>query len=175
LDFLHDEIGIDEIKERVKNPTKGLKIAAHYGCHLIRSHQIGRPDDSENPQKLENLIKVLGAYAEDYNEKLKCCGSPIMINHQESALTKTGEKLKAIIDNGFDCLTHMCPWGHRILDAKQESAGKTIGASVNLPVLYFTQLLGLAMGLEKEKLGFDLNLSPIDTLIDKLEKSSKED
>ncbi|MCK4614080.1 MAG: CoB--CoM heterodisulfide reductase iron-sulfur subunit B family protein, partial [Thermoplasmata archaeon] len=110
LDLLHDEIGVDEIKKHVKNPIKYLKVAAHYGCHLIRPHQIGRPDDSENPQKLENLLKAIGATTGDYNEKLKCCGSPIMIIHQESPLAKAGEKLKAIKEHGFDALTHMCPW-----------------------------------------------------------------
>jgi len=164
LDLLHDEIGVEEIQKQVKNPIGGLKIAAHYGCHLIRPHKIGRPDDSENPQKLENLLEAIGALTEDYTEKLKCCGAPINVNLTESALTKTGQKLKAVQNHSFDALTNICPWGHRMMDGKQDNAGQTIGDSLSIPVVYYTQLLGLAMGIERSKLGLDLNMSPIDKL-----------
>ncbi len=164
LDLLHDEIGCDKIKERVKDPLEGVKIAAHYGCHLIRPHQLDRPDDSENPLKMENLLKAIGAEVEDYTEKLNCCGAPIHINLPESALTKTGQKIKAVQDREFDALAHLCPWGQRMLDGKQEDAGQTIGESISLPVFYYTQLLGMVMGIDEKKLGLELNKSPVDQM-----------
>ena len=164
LDLLHDEIGIDKIKEQIKESLEGLNIAAHYGCHLIRPNDIPRPDHSENPQKLETLLKAIGAKSDHYNEKLDCCGAHIFVNEQESALTKTGQKLEAVQKHGFDGMTTMCPWGQRMFDAKQDSAGQTVGASLSVPVIYYIQLLGLAMGKEPEKLGLHLNKSPVDKL-----------
>ncbi|MCK5258400.1 MAG: CoB--CoM heterodisulfide reductase iron-sulfur subunit B family protein, partial [Thermoplasmatales archaeon] len=90
VDLLHDHIGVEKIKKHVKKPLDGLKIATHYGCHLIRPSEIGRPVDSENPQKMEAVLKILGAEPLDYAEKLDCCGAPILANLPESALTKTG-------------------------------------------------------------------------------------
>ncbi len=164
LDLLHDKIGIEEIKKHITHPIKELKIAAHYGCHLIRPADVGRPDDSENPQKFEHILRAIGANTEDYTEKLNCCGAPIMITHPESALTKTAQKLKAVQEHAFNALATLCPWGHRMFDTKQSNASQTIGETLNMPVLYLTQLLGLAMGIEPSKLGLELNLSPIEQL-----------
>ena len=164
VDLLHDVIGIEEIKKRVKNPLKDLKLATHYGCHLIRPSEIGRPVDSENPQKMETILTALGAECAYYPEKLDCCGAPIDVNLPESALTKTGQKLQAIQDHGFNGLVDVCPWCHKMFDARQGKAGETVATKLDVPVLYLTQLLGLAFNVKKEKLGLDLNLSPIDKL-----------
>jgi len=164
VDLLHDIIGVEEIKNRVKNPLKDLKLATHYGCHLIRPSEIGRPVDSENPQKMETILTALGAECSYYPEKLDCCGAPIDANLPESALTKTGQKLQAVQDHGIDALVDVCPWCHKMFDVRQGKAGETVAAKLDVPVLYLTQLLGLALGVKKEKLGLDLNLSPIDKL-----------
>lgn len=164
LDLLHDEIGVDEIEEHVEEPLDDLKIATHYGCHLVRPNDIPRPDDSENPQKLEDLLRAIGADTEDYVEKLNCCGAQIMVNHSESGLTKTGQKLQAVQEHGFEGLTTTCPWGHRMLDTKQDSAAKTLGEDLDVPVVYFIQLIGVTMGIDEKKLGLELNLSPIDKI-----------
>ena len=164
VDLLHDHIGIDEIKKHVKKPLAGLKVATHYGCHLIRPSEIGRPVDSENPQKMETILKVLGAESLDYPEKLDCCGAMLSANLPESALTKTGQKLQKVQEQGFDVFVDVCPWCHRMFDSKQVKAGETVAAKLEMPVVYLTQLLGLALGVKKEKLGLELNLSPVDKL-----------
>ncbi len=164
LDLLHDKVGTDKLKEKVVKPLDELNIAAHYGCHLIRPNDIPRPDDSENPQKLETLLDAIGAKSEYYNEKLNCCGAHILVNEPESALTKTGQKLEAIQAHGFDGMATMCPWGQRMFDSKQDSAGQTVGSSLDVPVIYFIQLLGIAMGKEPADMGLDLNKSPVDKL-----------
>ena len=164
VDLLHDIIGVEEIKNRVKNPLKNLKLATHYGCHLIRPSEIGRPVDSENPQKMERILTALGAETAEYPEKLDCCGALLQINLDESALTKSGQKLKAVQEHGFDGLVDVCPWCHKMFDARQTKAGETVAAKLDLPVLYLTQLLGLALGVKKEKLGLELNLSPVNKL-----------
>jgi heterodisulfide reductase subunit B len=165
VDLLHDHIGLETIKKHVKKPLTGLKFATHYGCHLIRPSEIGRPADSENPTKMEEILKALGAETvEYYPEKLDCCGGILQINLPESALTKTGQKLKAVQEYGFDGLVDVCPWCHRMYDARQVKAGETVATKLEVPVFYLTQLLGLALGVNKEKLGLDLNLSPVDKI-----------
>ena len=164
VDLLHDHIGLDEIKKQVKKSLSGLKVATHYGCHLIRPSEIGRPVDSENPQKMETILNVLGAETLDYPEKLDCCGAMLSANLPESALTKTGQKLQKVQEQGFDVFVDVCPWCHRMFDSKQVKAGETVAAKLGIPVVYLTQLLGIALGVKKEKLGLELNLSPVDKL-----------
>jgi len=164
VDLIHDKVGLEKIKELVKKPLKEIKIASHNGCHLIRPSEIGRPDDSENPQKLDNILKSLGANVLDYPEKLDCCGGLLTANLPESALTKTGQKLKGIQDQGFDVFIDTCPWCHRQYDSKQTKAGETVAAKLDVPVLYLTQIIGLSFGISKYKLGLDLNQSPVEKL-----------
>ena len=165
VDLLYDKIGLETIKKHVKKPLSGLKFATHYGCHLIRPSELGRPVNSENPTKMEEILNALGAETVNYYpEKLDCCGGILQINLLESALTKTGQKLKAIQEYGFSGLVDVCPWCHRMYDARQTKAGETVATKLEVPVFYLTQLLGLAFGIKKEKLGLDLNLSPVDKL-----------
>ncbi|MCK4364783.1 MAG: CoB--CoM heterodisulfide reductase iron-sulfur subunit B family protein [Thermoplasmatales archaeon] len=164
IDLIHDKIGIEKIKKLVKKPLKDLKVATHNGCHLIRPSEIGRPDDSENPQKMDKILKAVGANPLDYPEKLDCCGGLLTANLPEAALTKTGQKLKGVQDQGFDAFIDTCPWCHRQYDSKQTKAGETVAAKLDVPVLYLTQILGLSFGISKDKLGLDLNLSPVEKL-----------
>jgi len=164
LDLLHDIVGIDTIKEKAKKPLKDLKVATHYGCHLIRPSECGRPDDSENPQKMEKILEAIGAKPLYYPEKLDCCGGLLTANLPESALTKTGQKLQKVQEQGFDAFVDVCPWCHRQYDSKQTKAGETVAAKLEVPVFYLSQLLGLSFGISKDRLGFDLNLSPVDKI-----------
>ena len=164
VDLLHDIVGIENIKKQVKTSLNGLKLATHYGCHLIRPSEIGRPVNAENPQKMDKILKAVGANPLDYPEKLDCCGGLLTANLPESALTKTGQKLKGVQDQGFDAFIDTCPWCHRQYDSKQTKAGETVAAKLDVPVLYLTQILGLSFGISKDKLGLDLNLSPVEKL-----------
>lgn len=164
VDLLHDRIGIEEIVKHVKKPLKDIKLATHYGCHAIRPKEIGRPVDSEHPMKMEAILSALGAETAEYPEKLDCCGGLLQINLDESALAKAGQKLKAVHEHGFDGLVDVCPWCHKMFDARQTKAGETVAAKLDLPVFYLTQLLGLAFGVKKEKLGLEFNLSPVDKI-----------
>jgi heterodisulfide reductase subunit B len=164
VDLLYDLIGIEKIKEQVKRPLTGLKIAAHYGCHILRPSEIGRPDDSENPQKIEGILKALGAEPINYSSKLDCCGAPLLANLPESALTKTGQKLQAIQEQNIQALVDVCPWCHKMFDNRQTKAGEMVATKLEVPVLYLTQLLGLAMGISNDKLGLELNLSPVEKI-----------
>ena len=164
-DLFYDNIGIEKIKKLIKKPFKHLKFATHYGCHCIRPKELGRPDDSENPIKMEAILEAIGASSLDYPERLDCCGGLLQMNHDETALTKSGEKLKAVQDHGADGLVNVCPWCHKMFDARQKKAGETVAVKLSVPVFYLTQLIGLSLGISKEKLGLDLNQSPIQNIL----------
>jgi heterodisulfide reductase subunit B len=169
LEVLHDVVGVEKIQSAVSRPLKGLKLATHYGCHALRPGEIEILDDSEDPRYFEELIAPLGAKVEDYPERLDCCGQGLAITTGKTALTISGAKLKAIQDRGFDAVVTVCPFCMKMLDAKQNAIRVTTKIDISLPVLYYTQLLGLAMGISAEKLGLNLNLSPVGEILKKLE------
>jgi heterodisulfide reductase subunit B len=111
---------------------------------------------------------VLGAESVDYAEKLDCCGAALTYSHVDSALSLAGSKLKALQGLAVDGLVVSCPDCGMMFDSKQKDAAATIGAKLNLPVLYYTQLLGLALNIEQDKLGLHLNQSPADQLLAKI-------
>jgi len=169
LQVLHDVVGVDKIRSAVSGPLRGLKLATHYGCHALRPGDFEILDDSEDPRYLEELIVALGAEVEDYPERLDCCGQGLAITTGKTALTISGAKLKAIKDRGFDAVVTVCPFCMKMLDSKQNAIRVTTQTDISLPVLYYTQLLGLAMGISAEKLGLNLNLSPVGEIVKKLE------
>jgi len=168
IDLLHDIVGLETIKKAVAKLVKGLKLASHVGCQILRYTDLGRVDDAENPKKLDDLIAALGAESVDYNEKLDCCGLHLMYSHVDSALSLAGGKLKAVQALNVDGLVVSCPDCALMFDAKQKDAGATVGAKLGLPVVYYTQLLGLALGVDQQKLGLHLNQSPVKQLLSKV-------
>jgi len=169
LEVLHDQVGVDRIREQVTRPLKGLKLAAYYGCHILRPSKLGRPDDSENPHKLEELIEALGARSGDYPDRLECCGAALLVSSNKTALTMTGLRLRSIQGQGFDGVATVCPYCHKMLDTKQALSRSLLkDKELSLPVFYYTQLLGLAIGADRERLGLELNLSPVDKVLSRV-------
>lgn len=167
IDFLHDFVGLDNIKKAVQKPLKGLKLATHVGCQIIRYSDLGRIDDAENPRKLDELVRALEAETVDYAEKLDCCGAALMLSHPDSALSLAGTKINALQNLAVDGLIVSCPDCGLMFDSKQKDAETTVGAKLNLPILYYTQLLGLSLNFEQEKLGLHLNQSPVNKILSK--------
>ena len=146
VDLLHDHVGIEEIIKRIKKPFDDLKIATHYGCNLIRPASIGRPVDSENPQKMESILHTLGVKTGEYAEKLDCCGGPLLVNLPETSLAKTGQKLQAIFEQGFDGMTLACPWCHKMFDSKQKKGLRNGRIKGKGPRLLYHPALGNSNG-----------------------------
>lgn len=168
VNFLHDIIGIDAVREAVERPLTGIRLVSHSGCHILRPSKILNVDDPERPKKLDELIRALGAEALEYPENLDCCGAGLLLSHPESAISLSAAKLKAIQEHGVDGLVDSCPSCHMMLDARQEAGARAIGHKLSLPVLYYTQLLGLSMDLDEKALGLHLNQSPVERLIGKI-------
>jgi len=167
INLLHDLVKEERIREAVEHPLNDLKLAVHYGCHILRPSTLQMVDNPENPGKMGELIEWLGASSVTYPEKLDCCGAMLLLSHPDAAFTFSGLKLKAVQDCGADALVVACPSCQMMFDMRQKSAGATVGAKIAVPVLYFTQLLGIAVGIDAEKLGLHLNRSPIDELLRK--------
>jgi heterodisulfide reductase subunit B len=167
IDFLHDHIGLASIKSAVQKPLKRLKLATHPGCQIIRYSDLGRVDDAENPRKLDELVEALGGEVLDYPEKLDCCGAALMHSHPDSALSLSGSKLKAVQSLAVDCLVVSCPDCGLMFDYRQKDAETAVGTRFNLPVVYYTQLLGLALNIKEKELGLHLNQSSVNQLLTK--------
>jgi heterodisulfide reductase subunit B len=166
LEILYDEIGIKKIQELVKKPFNGFKLAAYPGCYFYSSRDLRRSPNNEQPDKLTQLIRALGAESPEYKEIHNCCGSDILGVEKETALKMTSSILKAIKDLDVDGIVTLCPHCFKMLDGQQEAVRGILGdLEIKMPIFYYTQLLGVAMGIPRERLGMNLNLSPVNDLM----------
>ena len=155
LEILRDEIGFDEIRKKVVRPLNGLKVSAYYGCTLLRPREIGI-DDPEAPTIMEELIKALGAEPVDNPYKSLCCGSYHTVDNKEVVAKRAHKIIGGARRNGADVIITSCPLCAFNLDNRQELTKKLYPDFQYMPVLYFTQLMALAFGYEKEA-GFEYN------------------
>jgi heterodisulfide reductase subunit B len=156
LDVLTNDIGYDAIESKVKNPLKGLKVAPYYGCQVVRP----TPgfDHPEYPQSLDRLIVSLGGESTTFPLKTRCCGGSLVISEEDLALDLIRKLLDSALSNGAECLVTVCPLCQTNLDAYQSRVNKKFKTSYKLPVLFFTQLIGLALGIESKTLGLNTNI-----------------
>lgn len=167
LDILYNEFGIEKIKSRIKKSNKGdlnLNIAVHYGCHLLKPGKI-RPWDQEveDPRFLDELVEVTGCNSVNYKDKLMCCGAGGGVRgaFKEVSLDFTREKLENIVASGADAIITACPFCHLQFDLGQIEVNglfkDKISTQFKIPVIYYTQLLGVALGMSPESLGLIKN------------------
>ncbi len=162
LDVLKNDIGWDAIREKVVKPLEGLKVASYYGCLMVRPPEVLDFDDPENPQVMDELMRTLGAEPVEFDFKAECCGGYLVVNRKEVAKQSS----KRILDNakswGAEAIVTTCPLCQYNLERGSEGPRGPGSKGADIPVFYFTQLLGLAVGLEKDELGFDCNaLDPV--------------
>jgi len=149
------EFGLEGLKERVTKPLKGLKVACYYGCLLVRPPKVMAFDDPDNPKKMDELMVAVGAEPVEWEFKTECCGAFHAVPHPEIVLRLTSNILQAAKDSGADVISVACPMCQINLDLRQLDIQKRHKVTFNMPVLYFTQLLGLALGISEDELGFD--------------------
>ena len=148
-----DDLGLDALKD-VPRPLEGLRVAPYYGCMIARPAADPPLDDPEDPQGLDRLLEALGAEVVPYPAKTKCCGGAVLLSHTDVAADLIGVLLQQAKDAGAECVAVACPMCQMALDAYQGKAEKRLGHSLDLPILYFTQLMGLALGVDVGQLGF---------------------
>jgi len=147
-----DSLEPESIRARVIRPLKGLKIAAYYGCFLVRPPWVTRYDDPENPNSLDRLMRLVGAETLEWSHKTECCGASLSVSNEKIVLQLVNKILTAAVESGANCLVTACPLCHFNLDLRQKKCNKHLGTKFNLPVFYFTQLLGVAIGLNQQDL-----------------------
>lgn len=146
---------VDQIAERVEKPLKGLKLAAYYGCLMSRPAKIMDFGDPENPTLMESLLTACGAEMVDFPLKTACCGASFGIPNRELTAVNSGKILELASNLGVDAIAVACPLCQMNLDLRQKQASKAADRHFDIPILYFTQLMGLAMGISPKHLGLD--------------------
>ena len=158
LDVFTNDIGYDEIASRVKRELGGLKVAPYYGCQVLRPGP--GFDHPESPQSLDRLIESLGATATPFPLKARCCGGSLIISEENVALGLVQKLLESASSNGAECIATVCPLCQTNLDVYQKRVNKKFKTNYNLPVLFFTQLMGVAFGIDSRVLGVEKGIVP---------------
>jgi heterodisulfide reductase subunit B len=171
LQVLHDDINSTEIEKSIVRYCEDLKIAVHYGCHVVRPEDNMGFDDPDHPVKLDNLVELIGAKSIDYPEKLECCGGGLKISSTENAVTFARTKLNQIQEKGADCIVVICPYCRAQLESSIIEMEETYNEKIEIPIFYYTELLGLAMGFSPDELLLnlpDINFEAKQLLISKI-------
>jgi heterodisulfide reductase subunit B2 len=163
LDVLVNDIGEEEIKQHVVRSLDGLKVAPYYGCQITRP--FGDIDDPEFPMIMDKLMQWIGTEPIPFSMKTKCCGGMLMVTQPEVGEELVGQILSVAIKNGADCIATACPLCQINLEAYQARISRRAGKNCRIPVLYFTQLLGITLGLEPKNLALSDNLTPTETVL----------
>jgi heterodisulfide reductase subunit B len=151
LDVLIDDIGVDEIKKHVGREMNGVRVACYYGC--LYSRPYGTPEEWRFPTRMEELFTPLGVEAIDYPLRTRCCGGSLTGTVEDVGRRLVYRLLHEAKRLGADMIVTLCSLCQFNLEAYQGAVGKQFSEDVRMPVLYFTQLLGLLMGLPEKKLG----------------------
>jgi hypothetical protein len=161
LDQMHSEVGVEAIKKKIAKTFKGLKIAAHYGCHALRPSQVAQFDDPVTPSIFDQLVEATGAESIAWPMQLECCGAPLWGIHDELSTEITLKKLKNGRESGADYLCTACTYCQIQFDTVQQMILSQRGLNHPLPSILYPQLLGLSMGINSETLGLKMNKIPI--------------
>jgi len=155
-EVLHNEVGIERIKEAVKKPA-GYKVAVFYGCHFLKPSKMKKLDDSEEPKILDELVEAVGAKSMPRKDKMMCCGAGGGLRSQygDTAMKFTVTNLESMKDSGAEMIVDVCPFCHLQFDAGQKDSGFAI------PVLHLSQIYGIAMGMDAKDLGLNVHVTPV--------------
>ncbi|MFC1585702.1 CoB--CoM heterodisulfide reductase iron-sulfur subunit B family protein [Fibrobacterota bacterium] len=167
LQFLNDT-GKDTIKGLMETALDGLNIASYYGCLLVRPPKVVKFDDCEAPVSMDTLVELTGAKSVDWEFKTECCGAGFSLSKTEVILDLSGKIIRNAKKCGADAMVVSCPMCHSNLDMRQLDIMKKTGEALNLPVLYITQLLCLAMGVKPEELGLKDHFVTVSGVLEKI-------
>lgn len=153
LQVILEDVRPEGIAARTRKPLSNLRLVPYYGCLMTRPGRSMRFDDEENPTSLDVLLEAAGAVVPHFPFKLECCGGAFGIPRGDVVARLGGRVLSLAKSLGADAVVVACPLCQMNLDARQGQINSASGLNINMPVLYYTQLLGLALGLDESKLG----------------------
>lgn len=155
LQVLAENVAPELIKSKVVKPLTGIKIACYYGCIMNRPPEIMRFDHSENPMAMDKIMSLLGAEVVPFPLKVECCGASYGIPRGDIVHKLSGKLLEAGRDVGADAFVTACPLCQMNLDLRQRQINAALHENFKIPVFYYTQLLGYALGIDRAELGFE--------------------
>ncbi len=168
LDFFCNEEILEEVKKKRVKPLSGLKVACYYGCLTVRPPKVTGIREYENPQHMDRLMKCLGADPVPWSYKTDCCGASLVMTRTDIVRKLNDRLLSMAMEAEADCLVTGCPMCQANLDTRQEELEKETGKKYDLPILYFTELMGLALGHRDAKKWFARHITdPLKILRDK--------
>ncbi len=156
LELIRDEIQFENLVNKVVKPLKNLKVACYYGCMLVRPGEIGF-DDVENPTVLENLVSALDGDPVDFPYKTECCGAYQTVDKPDIIAERTNQIISSAKNRGAEVMIVSCPLCAFNLDHRQKQTVQIYQDFKGLPILYFTQLLAIALNCTEDTLKFDLH------------------
>lgn len=170
IEILRDEIGFDTIRDAVVKPLTGLKLAIHYGCHFLKPSKVRGQGSSERPRVLDDLMEAIGAESVMYKDRNMCCGAGggVRAQFKDVALDFSAEKVQNLLDAGAEVLTTPCAFCHFQFDVGQQEINKARGTNFNIPVVFYTQLLAIALGISPLEMGLQNQTTSVQPFFDKL-------
>lgn len=163
LDLIYTDVGQAAIRDKVVRPLTGLRVAPYYGCQVVRP--LDGSDNSESPVKLDELFTWLGAEVVDYPVKTHCCSGHMPQISEPQAFELIRRLLQNALDHRADMILCMCPMCQLNLDAYQSRVNSYFKTRFKIPIVFFTQMLGIAFGIEPGSLGFGKEIVPAEPVI----------
>jgi heterodisulfide reductase subunit B len=155
IEVFIEDVGLEEIGKKVTHPLKNLRVAPYYGCQLLRPKK--DHEDVENPRFFENLLSTIGAEPIEFANKTRCCGGSLIITNRKAALDMVRILLQDAFDHEANVIATTCPMCDVNLEVYQDQVNREFGTNYSMPVMYFTQLMGVALGIEAGNLGVGKN------------------
>ncbi len=159
LDIFVNDIGYEAIRSKIKKPLSGIRLAPYYGCQIVRPKNTF--DHHESPTTLDELLRQLGADVVDYPYKVKCCGASLIASDERAALELIDKLLNCAVEKGADAVVTTCPMCHMNLDTYQTKINRKLKRNYKMPILYFTQAIGLAAGFTIKEMAIDKSITPV--------------
>ena len=163
--ILIEDLGEEKLRSSTKKRFHGMKAAVHYGCHVLMPSKLLGVEDPDFPEFLDRIVEATGAKSVGYAEKRLCCGGLLQSINEEISLRLTGEKLVNIKDAEVNALVTMCPFCFVSYSRNQKTAAELIGENLEIPVVHYTQLLGLALGIPPDELELGESVSDPDVIL----------
>jgi heterodisulfide reductase subunit B len=172
IEVLVEDVGLDRVRARVRAPLTGLRVAPYYGCQVIRPQRTG--EAAEHVRCYEELLAAVGASPVDFSARLRCCGGSLIATKRPVALSLVHEIVASAASAGAHVIATLCPLCQINLECYQGQTRQAFGGPPPVPVLYFTQILGLALGIPARRLGFGRELVRADDVLTICRRASTE-
>jgi heterodisulfide reductase subunit B len=151
IEVFAQDVSAEEIRNHVIQPLEGVRVAPYYGCQIVRPQK--EKEDVEQPQFFEGILSAIGATPVDYPLKMRCCGGSLILSSRTAALNMVRNLLQCAVDSQATVIATACPMCQVNLECYQQQVNTEFGTNFSFPVMYFTQLVGLAFGIPQKKLG----------------------